>query len=63
MSNTPRAGPAPTLQHVMEAWNVAQRELEPQVQAVQKEFGGTRWLGGGKKSATLAKLQEVQSAP
>ena len=59
MSNTPRAGPAPTLQHVMEAWNVAQRELEPQVQAVQKEFGGTRWLGGGKKSATLAKLQEV----
>jgi chromosome segregation ATPase len=59
MSTTPRTGPAPTLQHVLEAWNVVQRELEPQVQAVRKEFGGSRWLGGGKKSATLAKLQEV----
>ena len=66
MATAPRNGEhtgsaPPTLHTVLEAWSAVQQELEPQVQAMQKELGGSRWLGGGKKSATIAKLQELVS--
>ena len=53
MATAPRNGEhtgsaPPTLHTVLEAWSAVQQELEPQVQAMQKELGGSRWLEGGR---------------